>query len=165
MSDQQPKETPVINTPQIKIEEKFSAEYVKELRQENERYRKAAKENGDAAAAAETAASAKIAEAQAAAEKRIIASELKAVAIKAGIVDLDGLKLADLSSVKLDDKGELVGGEDLIKSLKEAKPYLFKEASTTHKDTPPPKNDDKPKKATEMTPEEYNAAKRAIGIK
>lgn len=152
----------------------FSLEYVQELRAESAKYRTSAKEAREAAEAAdqrvkeaEKAAETKTKAAEDAANARIIRAELKAVAIKAGMVDLDGLKLADLSSVKLDDKGEVSGAEELMTALKAAKPYLFQQApaSTTQTQQPAPKKEDpKPFDARTATDEERAAKARELGI-
>ena len=152
--------------------ETFSREYVSELRGENATYRTKAKEEAAKREAAEAAAAkaaeeaeAKVKEASAAAEQRIIRAELKAEALKAGMVDLDGLKLADLSKVKLNDKGEVEGAEEMMKALKESKPYLFKEASSTSstQKKPDPK-DDKVKTAKDMTEAEWKEQKKKFGL-
>lgn len=152
----------------------FSLEYVQELRAESAKYRTSAKEAREAAEAADQRAKDAEASAEAVKQKartesdaRIIRAELKAVAIKAGMVDLDGLKLADLSSVKLDDKGEVVGAEDLMASLKQAKPYLFAQppTTTTQTQTPAPKKEDpKPFDARTATDEERAAKARELGL-
>jgi hypothetical protein len=149
--------------------EVFSRDYVHELREENKSWRTKHQESEAARKAAEDAAKkagtdseGKIKEVQTAADHRVIRAELKAVAIKAGMVDLDGLKLADLSKVKLDDNGEVVGAEEMMAALKKAKPYLFGEPSTSNGDKPPKPGEQKPKLATEMTREEYDAAKRKL---
>ncbi len=149
--------------------EVFSKEYVKELRAENSGWRLKAKEHADARDAAEAsakaaseAAEAKVGEVSKAAEQRIIRAELKAYAIKAGIVDLDGLKLVDLSAVKLDDNGEVDGADALIESLKKAKPYLFGTPASSTTQPAPSKDPPPAKKATELTAEEYAAAKKAL---
>ncbi len=55
-----------------------------------------------------------------------IAQRLKLAAQKAGMHDLDGLKLADLSRVRLEDDGVTVkGADELVASFKDSKPYLF----------------------------------------
>ena len=59
---------------------------------------------------------------------RVIRSELKAHALRAGIIDLDGLRLADASALSLNDDGLVVGAEALIESLRQDKPYLFADA-------------------------------------
>ncbi|KAF1003125.1 MAG: hypothetical protein GAK28_04926 [Luteibacter sp.] len=153
--------------PPSRSNESFSREYVQELRAESSGYRLKAKEQQDAREAAEKrakeaedAASARIAEATSAADQRIIRAELKAVAIKAGIVDLDGLKLVDLSKVKLNEQGEVEGADALIEELKTAKPYLFGAAGSSSVSTPPANTPPAQKKASDMTPEEYAAARR-----
>ena len=166
-----PAPAPAIPAPEQKTN--FSLEYVQELRAENAKYRTNANESkaaADAAAAkakeAETAATAKIAEAEGKANERIIRAELKAEAIKAGMVDLDGLKLADLTTVKLDDKGEVVGAAEMMKALKEAKPYLFGQAASTTQTTtvPPKKEDPKPFDARTATDDERAAKAKELGI-
>lgn len=148
--------------------ETFSREYVKELREENKGWRLKAtqleRERDEQKTAAERAAAeaeGKIKEAHTAAEQRVIRAELKAEALKAGMVDLDGLKLADLTKVKINDAGEIEGATELMEELKKAKPYLF--GTTQNSSTPGnPPNPKQPaaKKATEMTPEEYAAARK-----
>lgn len=147
--------------------ETFSRDYVRELREENKGWRLKAsqleKERDEHKTRAENAskeAEGKIKEAHTAAEQRVIRAELKAAALKAGMVDLDGLKLADLSKVKLSEAGEVEGATELMEAMKKAKPWLFNAA--THTSTPgePPKpSSSGAKKATEMTEAEYAAAK------
>lgn len=62
------------------------------------------------------------------ANDRVIRSELRAHAMKAGIIDLDGLRLADLTKLSLSEDGDVVGAEALIDSLRQDKPYLFSES-------------------------------------
>ena len=152
--------------------ETFSREYVAELRGENATYRTKAKEEAAKREAAEAAAKkaaedadAKVKETASAADQRIIRAELKAEALKAGMVDLDGLKLADLSKVKLNDKGEVEGAEEMMQALKKSKPYLFKDASSTSstQKKPDPK-DDKVKTAKEMTDAEWKEAKKKFSL-
>ena len=150
--------------------ESFSREYVTELRNESKGYRLKAQEQEqrakaaeEKAAAAEAAANAKAEEATKAANDRILRAELKAAAIKAGMVDLDGLKLADLSSVKLNDAGEVEGAEALMEQLKKDKPYLFgNTGTTTHTGDPPKPKTGDPVDVRTMKPEEYAAHKRAM---
>lgn len=151
----------------------FSAEYVKELREENKAWRlkheaatREAEEHKTAAQRAADEAKAKIAQASTAAEQRIVRAELKAAAIKAGMIDLDGLKLADLSSVKLAEDGSVDGADALMESLKTSKPYLFGTPNSTT--NPAPKPGPKPaevKKATDMSGDEYAKAKAALGLR
>ena len=160
----------------------FSPEYVHELREENKGWRLKADEQGqkrkaaeDAAKkaseeaeakvkAADEAAARKAAAAETAANERVIRAELRTAAIKAGMVDLDGLKLADLSTVKLNDAGEVEGAEALMEALKAAKPYLFGPAKpgNTNPNPPPTPKPVTSKKATEMNDEEWLHAQRRI---
>lgn len=150
--------------------ESFSREYVRELREENKGWRLKAQqlererdEHKTAAEKAATDAEGKVKEAHTAAEQRVIRAELKAEALKAGMVDLDGLKLADLSKVKINEACEVEGADALMEELKKAKPYLF--SGNQHSSTPGnPPNPTPPvaKKATEMSAEEYAAARSKI---
>ena len=139
----------------------FSYDYVKELRAENAHYRTKAKEQEELAAMATKAANEAIASAKADADARIIRAELKAAAMKSGMLDADGLKLADLTKVSLKDDGTIDGVEEMLSDLKKSKPYLFGQ-STSHHGSPPPAAPPAAKRATEMTAEEYAAAKKAI---
>ena len=149
----------------------FSREYVSELRHENAGQRKARQEAEAKAIAAEesvkkvtTESELKIAEAKKTADERIIRAELKASAISAGMVDLDGIKLADLSTVKINENGEVEGAEALMESLKKAKPYLFGEVKSSSNPAAksPPAADQKFKSVADLTPEQYIAARAEI---
>lgn len=149
--------------------ETFSKDYVRELREENKGWRLKFGESEAAKKAAEDSATKSKADHDTAistvktdADQRIIRAELKAAAIKAGMVDTDGLKLADLSTVKLNDAGEVEGAEALMDALKKAKPYLFGPTGSSNPATPPKPTDPKPKSARDMTPEEYAAARSAL---
>src|SRR5580698_7042431 len=95
-------------------------------------------------------------------EAQLIRAELKAEAIRAGIVDLDGLKLVDPSEVKLSADGEVEGASALMARLKKAKPWLFSAASLSSTAMPPPAQVLRQKLATEMTDAEYRAAREAL---
>lgn len=150
----------------------YSADFVKDLRAENRSWREKAAEQeaarksaeeGVAKAKAEAAdkikeAEAKHQEAMSAKDKaildRTIDAELKVSAIKAGIVDLDGLKLIDRSSLKITDAGQVEGVDDLIAKTKEAKPYLFGApvpGGNSNPANPPRKQPNEPKLAKDMT--------------
>lgn len=171
MADANNEQAPVAAQPAQQSPETFSREYVRELREESKAYRLKAQEIEAAKQAAEAAAekarqeaTESISKAQAAANERVIRAELKAAAIKAGMIDLDGLKLADLSKVSLSDDGEVKGAEELMASLKEGKPYLFKQpaVSSAQPGEAPKPETPTPKKATEMTDEEYKREKAKL---
>ena len=158
--------------------ETFDRAYVEELRSENKTWRSkmvaersqreaAEREATDAKAAAvaaktaaETEATTKITAAEQRTNERVIRAELKVAAQKAGMIDLDGLKLADVSKVTLEDDGVTVkGADELMVALKESKPYLFgtPNKGTSNTNPPPPPGDTQPKKAKDMTPDERAA--------
>lgn len=158
------------NKTQNHEKETFSKDYVHELREENKSWRLKSSDAEKKAKDAEEQFNTKFkeleksySEKEKAAQERIILAELKAVALSHGIVDLDGLKLIDKSTVKINDNGEIEGAEDLIKQFKENKPYLFKksESSTyTGKESSSKKAEKKAANAFDMTEEEYKSSLR-----
>jgi hypothetical protein len=150
--------------------ETFSREYVSELRDEAKSYRLKAAEKDTALATAQ----ARIAELEAgtkdaltkaeqAANDRVLRAELKAVAAKHGVVDVsDALKVLDLSGVKLDENGDVVGADELFEAAKKAKPYLFAAVSTSSTQKAPPAGDPKPVDVRTADPKDYEAAKAAF---
>lgn len=164
-----PDETVIVPPPAPKEPETFSREYVRELREENKGWRLKAttlEQERDAAKKASEDAGierdAKVKTASEAANARILMAELKAEALKAGMIDLDGLKLADLSSVSLQEDGAVKGSAKLFEDLKKAKPYLFGASSSSSTGTPPKVTTSETKKATEMEKGEYETAKAAL---
>jgi hypothetical protein len=53
--------------------------------------------------------------------KRLIAANLRTEAVRAGMIDLDGLKLIDLSKIRLDDNDMIAEGRKLMTDLRRAK--------------------------------------------
>jgi len=155
---------PPANTPAPR--ELFSREYVSEVREEAKTWRLKAqgseatiKEQAEKIAAAEAAANERVTAAEKAANDRVLRAELKAVAVKAGIVDMDALKLLDLSKVKLNEDGTIEGADALFEEAKKSKPYLFGEPSTSStQKTPKPVTGEKVD-VRKQTPEEYAASK------
>jgi len=143
--------------------------YEKKLRSEAQKYRLRAQEI-EATSAKQLAElraemEAKVSMVSAAATEKLVRAELKAAAIKAGIVDLDGLRLADVSGVKLTDSGDVEGAEALIEKLKETKPYLFAAVSSTTTAKPPSQDPPKAKSAKDMTPDEFKSALAQYGVR
>ncbi len=93
---------------------------------------------------------------------RLIRAEMKAEAVRAGIVDLDGLKLLDLSGARLNDNGEVEGAAALLAALKRDKPWLFTTQSSSSTAAPPAAQPAQTRKATEMSDAEYRAARAAL---
>lgn len=96
------------------------------------------------------------------AEKRIVQSELKSEAVRAGMIDLDGLKLVDLSHVKLNDAGSVDGGQALMAQLRRDKPWLFAGGSSSSSAAVPPSLPAKARLATEMSLDEWRAARSEL---
>jgi hypothetical protein len=93
---------------------------------------------------------------------RLVRAELKVEAIRAGMVDLDGLKLVDLSAVSVDEDGDVQGAGPVMERLKRDKPWLFGGASSSSRAAPPQAAPPKPKLATEMTDTEYRVARAEL---
>jgi len=101
----------------------------------------------------------RLTEMEAQSRERLIRAELKAEAIRAKMVDLDGLKLVDPSAVTVDEAGEVQGAAALIQSLRRTKPWLFTAASASSAATPPPAEPPRTRLATQMTTKEWLAAR------
>ena len=56
---------------------------------------------------------------------RLIASEIKALAVHEGILDPDFCMLINNSSVSIDDEGNVTGAKEAVAQLKASKPTLF----------------------------------------
>ncbi len=115
---------------------------------------------GEEGAARAAVLEARIAELEVASREAVIRAELKAEALRAGIVDLDGLKLADTSAVTLDERGEVVGAAVLVGALRRAKPWLFGVASSSSVAGVPLAAVVRAKSATEMSHAEWQAARK-----
>lgn len=98
--------------------------------------------------------------------KRYIRAELKAEALKAGLVDIDALRMFDTSTLEINESGDVVGVADLIDEMKVSKPYLFQGyAKDTSSDKKTPGADKiTSKNALDMSDEEFAASARDLGI-
>lgn len=104
----------------------------------------------------------RLATAEQEARARMVQAELKVEALRAGIIDLDGLKLLEPSQVEIGDAGEVKNATDVISQFRRAKPWLFGSGSSSSLANPPPAQPPRQKLATEMTDAEYRAARAAI---
>lgn len=95
-------------------------------------------------------------------QSRLIAANMRTEAVRAGMIDLDGLKLLDLSGLQLDDNDKIVGGRRLMTELRRAKPWLFGAVSTSSSAIAPASQPVRQKTAMDMTDEEYAAARTAV---
>ena len=95
-------------------------------------------------------------------QSRLITANLQTEAVRAGMIDLDGLKLMDLSGVRLDENDKVVGGRKIMADLRRTKPWLFGVASTSSAATAPASQPVRQKTAMDMTEAEYTAARTAV---
>ena len=96
------------------------------------------------------------------AHHRLIQSELKSHALRAGIIDVDGLKMMDTSALKIDDKGNLPDPTAALATFKVAKPWLFRQASSGNPSAAPAPEPPKARMAKEMTYEEWQSARSRL---
>jgi hypothetical protein len=95
-------------------------------------------------------------------QSRLVVANLRTEAVHAGMVDLDGLKLIDLSSIRLDGEDKVVGGRKIMEDLRRNKPWLFGGRSSSNTIAAPASQPVRQKTALEMTDEEYAAARSAV---
>ncbi len=108
-------------------------------------------------------AEAALVQSQSEANARLVRAELKAEAVKAGMVDLDGLKLLELADVRLTEDGEVAGAAELLARLKRAKPWLFGVAASSSSLVNPPRPEPaRIRHANELSHDEWIAARAAL---
>ena len=95
-------------------------------------------------------------------ESRLVAANLRTEAVRAGMIDLDGLKLVDLSSVTLDTNDKVVDGRKIMDGLRREKPWLFGTTSSSSAAVAPASQPVRQKTALEMSDEEYAAARALL---
>jgi hypothetical protein len=100
---------------------------------------------------------------QAQVDARLIRAELKAEALRAGMVDLDGLKLLDAADLRLTEAGEVADAPALLAGLKRAKPWLFGMAMSSSSATNPPRPEPpRTRHANDLSHEEWVAARAVL---
>jgi hypothetical protein len=111
---------------------------------------------------AETAEAA-LSRVQAETDAKLIHAELKAEALRAGMIDLDGLKLLDMTDIRLTDSGEVTDAAALLSRLKRAKPWLFGAATSSSAAANPPRPEPpRTRHANDLSHEEWVAARAAL---
>jgi hypothetical protein len=95
-------------------------------------------------------------------KSRLVVANLRTEAVRAGMIDLDGLKLIDHSAIRLDDDDKVIDGRKLMDDLRRNKPWLFAVTSSSSAAKAPASQPVRPKTALEMTDEEYAAARIAV---
>ncbi len=99
---------------------------------------------------------------QSEADERLKRAELKIAAIRAGMIDLDGLKLLDFGQVKLASDGTVPDAVEIIADLRKSKGWLFGAASSSSVATAPRVQPPRTRTAQEMTEAEWRAARTAL---
>jgi len=89
----------------------------------------------------------------------LLRAELKVEAVRAGMIDLDGLKLVDTTGLSLGENGEIEGGRSVMQKLRRSKPWLFGQASSSNPGFAPPSLPPAAKSATDMSLDEWRAAR------
>lgn len=106
------------------------------------------------------------AEDRAEANRHIVRAKLEAAALAAGMVDIEGLQLLDVSKVTMDDSRAVKIPEDFFAKAKEAKPYLFGVTkSTSTPETPPKAEPPAAKTAKDMNTSELRALGQSLGVR
>lgn len=100
---------------------------------------------------------------QAEAAEKLMRAELKAEAVKAGMIDLDGLKLIDAGELQVNEAGEVPDAGALLARLKRAKPWLFGAGASTSAAVHPPRPEPpRMRHANELSHEEWQQARAAL---
>jgi hypothetical protein len=95
-------------------------------------------------------------------QTRLVVANLRTEAVRAGMIDLDGLKLIDLSAVRLGNDDRVIGGRKLMDDLRRNKPWLFGVTSSSSVAMAPVAQPVRQKTVLEMNDEEYAAARIAV---
>ena len=95
-------------------------------------------------------------------QSRLVVANLRTEAVRAGMVDLDGLKLIDVSAVRLGTDDKIIGGRKLMDDLRRDKPWLFGVTSSSSAAAAPASQPVRQKTALEKTDQEYAAARAAV---
>jgi hypothetical protein len=95
-------------------------------------------------------------------EQRIVLAELRVEAMRAGIIDMDGLKFIDTTQIRLESPEDICNATELVTQLKQTKPWLFSAPSSSSVARVPPSKPARQKLAIDMTDDEYRIARANI---
>lgn len=138
-------------------------EYERELRREN---RKARERHNAEVASLKAAYEEQLGQLTRTSQQKLVRAELKAQALKAGIIDTDLLNLVDLASVKLSPEGDVLNAQEVLADFAKAKPQFFGPVTTTSTaEAPRPRDTTQTRSFSEMSPAEQQAWERQFGIR
>lgn len=93
---------------------------------------------------------------------KLIQAELRTAAARAGMIDLDGVKLVDTAALVLTEAGELSDGPGVMAKMRQEKPWLFGRSSSSSPAVAPRATPPKAKTAMEMSVEEWRVARAEL---
>ncbi len=93
---------------------------------------------------------------------KLVQAELRTAAARAGMIDLDGVKLVDPGSLSVNEAGELVGASDIMARMRQEKPWLFGRGSSSSPAVAPRATPPKAKTAMEMSVDEWRVARAEL---
>ena len=96
------------------------------------------------------------------ANNRLVQSELKNHAIRAGMIDLDLLKLIDTSALKPNGNGDIPEAMEALSKLQREKPWMFANSSSSQPTPAPAPEPLKTRNALAMTRTEWQAARERL---
>ena len=96
------------------------------------------------------------------ANHRLVQSELRNQAIRAGMIDLDLLKLIDMSALKPNGNGEIPEAIEALSKLQREKPWMFANSSSSQPTPAPMPEPVKMRNAMTMTRGEWQAARERL---
>lgn len=93
---------------------------------------------------------------------KLVQAELRTAAARAGMIDLDGVKLVDASHLSVTESGDLIEAPDIMARLRVEKPWLFGRGSSSSAAVAPRATPPKPKTAMEMSVDEWRVARAEL---